>query len=120
MLEPITPGQRITIPLPEWRPVVIVHRILVQHIIDAAAAVNGISVNQMLSRRRSRTFSWPRQQVMYLAATLTSCSLPEIGRALKLDHTTVIHGIRQVERRIDDPADNTRQLVEAVKARLAL
>lgn len=119
MLESVTPGQRITLPLPEWQPIVIVGRVEVRDIIAAAAIVNGISVSQMLSRRRARKFSWPRQQAMFLAAELTRCSLPEIARALKLgDHTTVIHGIRQVERRMADPTDHTREMVAAVRARV--
>ena len=35
---------------------------------------------------------------MYLAKTLTSRSLPDIGRRFGgRDHTTVIHGVRRIE-----------------------
>ncbi len=40
----------------------------------------------------------PRQLAMYLAKQLTTCSLPEIGRAFGgRDHTTVAHAVRTIE-----------------------
>ena len=57
-----------------------------------------ISKNEMLSSRRSRYLVRPRQTAIYLAKSLTSKSLPEIGRAFaNRDHTTVIHAIKKVE-----------------------
>jgi chromosomal replication initiator protein len=40
----------------------------------------------------------PRQIAMYLSKTLTSKSLPEIGRRFGgRDHTTVMHSVKKVE-----------------------
>ena len=50
-----------------------------------------ISLNEMLSQRRSRPLARPRQIAMYLAKSITSRSLPEIGRKFGgRDHTTVM------------------------------
>ena len=58
-----------------------------------------ISKNEMLSPRRSRYLVRPRQTAIYLAKTLTSKSLPEIGRAFSnRDHTTVIHSVKTIEK----------------------
>ena len=58
-----------------------------------------ISKNEMLSSRRSRYLVRPRQTAIYLAKTLTSKSLPEIGRAFSnRDHTTVIHSVKTIEK----------------------
>ena len=58
-----------------------------------------ISKNEMLSSRRSRYLVRPRQTAIYLAKSLTSKSLPEIGRAFaNRDHTTVIHSVKTIER----------------------
>jgi len=47
---------------------------------------------------RFRAVARPRQVAMFLAKTLTSKSLPEIGRGFGgRDHTTVIHAVRKVE-----------------------
>jgi len=52
---------------------------------------------------------------MYLAKSLTSRSLPEIGRRFGgRDHTTVLHAIRKVDELIE--ADNAlREDVEILK-----
>ena len=58
-----------------------------------------ISLNEMLSQRRSRPLARPRQVAMYLAKKLTTRSLPEIGRRFaNRDHTTVIHAVKTVTR----------------------
>ena len=57
-----------------------------------------IKMSDMSSARRSRTVARPRQVAMYLSKSLTSRSLPEIGRRFgNRDHTTVIHAVRKVE-----------------------
>lgn len=56
-----------------------------------------IRVADLLSKRRSRSITRPRQIAMSLAKELTNHSLPEIGDAFGgRDHTTVIHGCRKV------------------------
>ncbi len=58
-----------------------------------------ISLNEMLSQRRSRPLARPRQIAMYLAKQLTTRSLPEIGRRFaNRDHTTVIHAVKTIKR----------------------
>jgi chromosomal replication initiator protein len=52
----------------------------------------------MHSPRRSRSVARPRQVAMYLAKSITTRSLPEIGRKFGgRDHTTVIHAIKTIE-----------------------
>ncbi len=60
-----------------------------------------ITLAQLRGKQRARCFAWPRQEVMYRASKETSASLPEIGRYLDRDHTTVIHGIRAHEARME-------------------
>ena len=53
----------------------------------------------MLSSRRSRYLVRPRQTAIYLTKTLTSKSLPEIGRDFSnRDHTTIIHSVKTIEK----------------------
>ena len=52
----------------------------------------------MHSPRRSRSVARPRQIAMYLAKSITSRSLPEIGRKFGgRDHTTVLHACRKIK-----------------------
>ena len=57
-----------------------------------------LRLSDLISARRARAVARPRQVAMFLAKTLTSKSLPEIGRGFGgRDHTTVIHAVRKVE-----------------------
>jgi chromosomal replication initiator protein len=57
-----------------------------------------IRVHDLLSKRRSRSITRPRQIAMALAKELTNHSLPEIGDAFGgRDHTTVLHACRKVQ-----------------------
>lgn len=56
-----------------------------------------IRVSDLLSARRSRSITRPRQIAMSLSKELTNHSLPEIGDAFGgRDHTTVLHACRKV------------------------
>jgi len=56
-----------------------------------------IRVSDLLSARRSRSITRPRQIAMSLAKELTNHSLPEIGDAFGgRDHTTVLHACKKV------------------------
>lgn len=57
-----------------------------------------IKVTEMHSKKRSRTFSRPRQIAMSLARDLTSRSFPEIGEAFgNRHHSTVMHACKEIE-----------------------
>lgn len=61
----------------------------------------GIPLIDMRSERRARHISHPRQLAMYLARQLTPSSYPMIGREFGgKDHSTVIHALNQVARRL--------------------
>ena len=65
-----------------------------------------IKLSDMHSPRRSRSVARPRQVAMYLAKSITTRSLPEIGRKFGgRDHTTVIHAIKTIEEiMVNDPS----------------
>jgi chromosomal replication initiator protein len=71
-----------------------------------------IRVADLLSSRRTRSITRPRQIAMSLAKLLTRHSLPEIGSAFGgRDHTTVLHACRKIaelrgeDRRIDEDVE---------------
>ncbi|SEP00554.1 chromosomal replication initiator protein DnaA [Aquisalimonas asiatica] len=72
--------------------------VTVENIQKTVAEYYKIRVADLLSKRRSRSITRPRQVAMALAKELTSHSLPEIGDAFGgRDHTTVLHACRKVE-----------------------
>ncbi len=71
-----------------------------------------ISLNDMLSQRRSRPLARPRQIAMYLAKRLTTRSLPEIGRRFaNRDHTTVIHAVKTITKLSEKDEEMKKNLV---------
>ena len=75
-------------------------------ILDVVAAVAndfGVPIHHLIALRRK--YSVPRQIAMFLASELTSKSLPQIGRAMERDHSTVIFGMARTAARIQqEPA----------------
>jgi len=70
-----------------------------------------ISKNEMLSSRRSRYLVRPRQTAIYLTKTLTSKSLPEIGREFSnRDHTTIIHSVKTIEKLKENDIEMTNNI----------
>ncbi|MGO9170370.1 MAG: chromosomal replication initiator protein DnaA [Rhodomicrobium sp.] len=73
-------------------------RVKIDDILRIVAKHYGVQRGDLLSSRRNQSIVRPRQIGMYLAKTLTSRSLPEIGRRFGgRDHTTVLHAIRKIE-----------------------
>ncbi len=71
--------------------------VTVENIQKTVAEYFKIRVSDLLSKRRSRSITRPRQLAMALSKELTSHSLPEIGDAFGgRDHTTVLHACRKV------------------------
>ena len=57
-----------------------------------------ISLSDLVSNRKKRKFSYPRQVAMYLCRNLTDSSFKEIGKAFgNKDHSTVIYALKRVE-----------------------
>lgn len=71
-------------------------RLSIGSIIADTAAKHGLTATDLVGRSRAlHTIIPARQEAMYLCAHDTPYGLPEIGKAFKRDHTTVLHGIRK-------------------------
>jgi chromosomal replication initiator protein len=87
-------------------------RVRIEDILRIVSRHYKVPRNELLSSRRSRDVVRPRQIAMYLAKSLTSRSLPEIGRRFGgRDHTTVLHSVRKVEQMMKDDGDLCQELV---------
>lgn len=74
-------------------------RVIREHI----CKVYGVSVTALASNRRQRHLCAARQHLMWLLRQETLWSLPQIGNFLGgRDHTTILYGVRQHQRRIDE------------------
>jgi chromosomal replication initiator protein len=72
--------------------------VTIENIQKTVAEYYKIRVADLLSKRRSRSITRPRQVAMALSKELTNHSLPEIGDAFGgRDHTTVLHACRVIK-----------------------
>ena len=72
-------------------------RILPKKIISVVAEHYQLSEEDLLSQKRNKELSYPRQIIMYLCCEMTSFTQNEIGEALgSRDHSTVIHGRKKI------------------------
>jgi chromosomal replication initiator protein len=79
--------------------------ITIDNIQKTVAEYYKIRSSDLLSNRRSRSITRPRQLAMALSKELTNHSLPEIGEAFGgRDHTTVLHGCRKIAQLRDSDA----------------
>ena len=70
----------------------------IDNIQKTVAEYYNIKLSDLLSKRRSRSITRPRQLAMSLTKRLTNHSLPEIGEAFNgRDHTTVIHACNKIK-----------------------
>jgi chromosomal replication initiator protein len=92
--------------------------ITIDSIQKAVAANFNISVSDLKSSKRLKIYSIPRQVSMYLCRAMTKSSYPEIGEKFGgKDHSTVIHAVRQVEKRMNEDRD-LNNLIETLKNQL--
>ena len=78
----------------------------IENIQKTVAEYYNIKLSDLLSKRRSRSITRPRQMAMALTKELTNHSLPEIGESFNgRDHTTVLHACKKiVELRKESPS----------------
>ncbi|MBA3377208.1 MAG: chromosomal replication initiator protein DnaA [Actinobacteria bacterium] len=78
----------------------------------------GVTLEELVSPRRSQSVAYPRQVAMYLSRELTDSSLPKIGREFGgRDHTTVMHANSKITRLIREDR-SVYNLVQELTARI--
>ena len=71
-------------------------QITIENIQKVVAEYYNIRISDLLSKRRNRSITRPRQLAMSITRELTSHSLPEIGDSFGgRDHTTVLHACKK-------------------------
>lgn len=71
----------------------------IDRILKATTEVTGVTLIQMRSRRRVKEYVEARHLAMYMAREMTTMSLPEIGREMQRDHTTVWYATEKLAKR---------------------
>ena len=72
-------------------------------IINVVAEHFGVSIDDIVSKKRNKEIALPRQVYMYLCRELTDVSLDSIGSNVGgRDHTTVMHGVDKIKEDINN------------------
>jgi len=92
--------------------------VTIPRIQEAVSQRFGVTLEELVSPRRSQAVAYPRQVAMYLSRELTDSSLPKIGREFGgRDHTTVIHATSKITRLIREDR-SVYNLVQELTARI--
>ncbi len=69
----------------------------VQNVLSATAAYFRISVSDLISKKRTRNYLYPRQVAMYLTKHLYDLPYKRIGQYFSnRDHSTVMHSVEKI------------------------
>lgn len=71
-----------------------------KRIIREVCVNRNIEYRQMMSKRRRRNVAHARQEAYWRCYNETGASYPEIGRMMGRDHTSVMYGAREHEKRM--------------------
>ena len=87
-------------------------KLTIEEIQTAVAKKYNVTLAQILSPERTQSIVTPRQLAMYIARKFTTKSLPEIAKLFEKTHATIIHGVRNITKRLDVEDDLRSTLAE--------
>ncbi|MBO1004173.1 chromosomal replication initiator protein DnaA [Pseudogracilibacillus auburnensis] len=97
-------------------------KLTVKGIQEFIAEKYNVTVDEFLSKKRTKSIAYPRQIAMYLSRELTDLSLPKIGQEFGgRDHTTVIHAHKKISDMISTDHDLQAEInayIEELKSKL--
>ncbi|MCX6806558.1 MAG: chromosomal replication initiator protein DnaA [Candidatus Berkelbacteria bacterium] len=88
-----------------------------EKVLNEVADFYGLKKEDILNRKRDRDLVHPRQIAMYLLRRELNYSYPKIGKELKRDHTTIIHGCGKIEKAITQD-NGLKQEITLIKTRI--
>ena len=76
-------------------------KLTIEEIQQTVAKKYSVEVSQILSEERTQTLVTPRQLAMYIARKFSMKGLKEIAQQFRKTHSTVIHGVKNIEKMLD-------------------
>lgn len=87
-------------------------KLTIEEIQTTVAKKYSVSMSQILSPERTQSLVTPRQLAMYISRKYTTKSLPEIADKFKKSHATIVHGVKNISKRLDVENDLKSTLAE--------
>lgn len=86
-------------------------KITLTDIKEVVANYYNISLEDLVSKKKTKNIAYPRQVAMYIARKLTDLSLPKLGEEFGgRDHSTVLHACNKV----DEDMENSQEIKKNV------
>lgn len=89
--------------------------VTVEKIVTEVSRTLQVPVEDIYSQRRSADILYARQISIYIAKELTQLSFVDIGKAFKLNHTTIIHAVRKIEPMLKEDKSKKYTVDEIIK-----
>lgn len=97
-----------------------IHEIDSSVIIDGVSRYFNLSVEDILSKKRTKELVFPRQISMFLCRNLTNMSYPDIGKAFNgRDHTTVMYACEQISKQVNTNPE-LKHIMEELKKNIII
>jgi chromosomal replication initiator protein len=91
----------------------------IKSIQDMVTRYFDLKPDDLISKKRTRELSYPRQIAMYLCRELTDLSLPRVGEDFGgRDHTTVMHACEKIADEINNNPE-TRKIINELKKNIS-
>jgi len=87
----------------------------IDDVVRAVAAAFHFAPGDLLGHARTKQLTYARHIAMWIARNEIGASFPELGRAFKRDHTTIVSAVQKVER---DTSDTMTKSIAACLAHL--
>jgi chromosomal replication initiator protein len=90
-------------------------KITINDIKEVVANYYNITVDDLISKRKTKNIAYPRQIAMYIARKLTDCSLPKIGDEFGgRDHSTVLHAFNKIKNDMENSLDAKKNVDDLI------
>lgn len=90
----------------------------IQKIQQVVAEYYNITVEDLKSKKRKATITFPRQVAIYLCRTMTDESFPKIGIQFGgRDHSTIMHSVDKIEKQVKNDKD-FKGVIDTLKSKL--
>ena len=76
-------------------------KLTVEEVQNCVCKKYAVTISQILSPERTQSIVTPRQLAMYISRKFTTRSLPEIAKNFEKSHATIIHGVKNIAKRLD-------------------
>jgi chromosomal replication initiator protein len=72
----------------------------IERVIKIVSHFCGVAQPDLIGSDRTQHVAMVRQVAMYLARRHSSLSYPELGAVFRRDHSSIIHGVKAIEQRV--------------------